>query len=155
MQAPWPIRWFANILWTLPAPTETWADIVGHLAWPALVLFLVIRYRIFLRRLSLILVDRLETDHIKFGWFEIRPNDQVIVLDPEDAADSSLQFEPVDIQRIERIFEFINTEENFDVLREWMNKTLGPALDIEEFTTLPAYARERERAFAEVEGLAL
>lgn len=154
VQAPWVIRWLAEILFTLPAPTNSWAAIIGSLAWPAVVLFLVIRFRRFISRFLWVIADRLERDHVKFGWFEIRANDQVTVLDPDESSESTLEFDPLDIERIERIFEFIADAANYDRLVQWLNKTYGNTLDIEDFLTLPEYASERERAFEEVEGLA-
>ena len=153
-QAPWLARWMGALLREIPAPNDSWAEIVGHLVWPLLALFLVFRFRRFLSIFLLTMANRMCTDHVKFGWFEIRPNDQVIVLDPKDAAESTLQFDPLDIQRMERLFEFIDDDENFERLVKWVETNLGPNVDLEDFLTLPKYANDRARAFEQVEGLA-
>lgn len=99
------------------------------------------------------LADRIKTDHVKLGWFEIRPNDEVLVLDPQNVGESTNEFDPADIQRIERMFEFIETEANFARLNEWGGTEIGIDVDIEDFLTLPVYASERAQAFERVEGL--
>lgn len=76
------------------------------------------------------------------------------MLDPDESSESTLEFDPLDIERIERIFEFIADAANYDRLVQWLNKTYGNTLDIEDFLTLPEYASEREKAFTQVEGLA-
>jgi len=154
VHAPWVVRWIAAVLNELPSPTESWAAIVDSLVWPLVLLFLVLRFRRFIRHFLWVMADRLERDHVKIGWFEIRANDQVTVLDPSDAGESTLEFSPDDIDRIEGIFAFINDAENFDRLKAWLNQTYGGALEIESFLTLPAYANQRELAYTQVEGLA-
>lgn len=153
-QAPWLARWIGAFLREIPAPNDSWAEIVGHLAWPLLALFLVYRFRGFLSKFLLTIADRIRTDHVKFGWFEIRPNDQVLVLDAEDASESTSEFDPSDIQRIERMFEFMADEDNFWRLMKWVETNVNSNLDIDDFLTLPIYDKDRERAFEQVEGLA-
>lgn len=154
VHAPWIVRWLAAVLNALPAPTDSWASIIGSLAWPLMMLLLVFRFRRFIRHFLWVIADRLERDHVKLGWFEIRANDQVTVLDSSGSGESTLEFSPEDIDRIEGIFEFIDDAENFDKLEAWLNQTYGGALEIESFLTLPAYASQRAQAYTEVEGLA-
>lgn len=151
--APYIVQWVAKTLWTIPAPTKSWADIVGHLVWPCLTLFLVLRFRISIRRMLNILIERLKTDHVKTPLFELTPNSQVIVLDPEDVAESTDHYDSDDVQRIEAIFSFIGTDDGWEKISNWVNENYGQALDIEDFVTNPDHAKERERAFREIEGL--
>lgn len=153
IQAPWVVQWLGEVLRTIPGPDEAWASIIGSLVWPALVLFIILRFRVFLRSFLTILLDRLPHDHLKIGMFELRPNDQVLVLDREDAGGSTEPFEPADVNRIERIFEFIADDEGLDRLVEWLVATNFEHIDIVDFVTLPQYAAERERAWNEIEGL--
>ncbi len=153
-QAPWLARWIGAFLREIPAPNDSWAEIIGHIAWPTLALFLIFRFRRFLSTLLLAIADRIRTDHVKIGWFEIRPNDQVIVLDAEEAAESTLELDPSDIQRIERMFEFLDDGDNFWRLVKWIETDVSQTVDIEDFLTLPIYASDRARAFEQVEGLA-
>ena len=100
-----------------------------------------------------ILADRLKDDHVKTPWFEIKRNDQVIKLDPEDPSGSTFDYDSFDINRIERLFEFVSSDKGFDRILDWTLQNLGEEVDIEDFLTLPQYASARERAFADVEGL--
>jgi hypothetical protein len=151
---PWFVRWIAAVLRALPGPTEAWADIVGHLAWPLVLVFLVLRFRRFLKLVLTTVADRVQTDHLKLGWFEIRHDDQIIVLDPQSVRESTLSIDEKDVGRIERLFEFIDDARNFDTLALWVARNVEEAADIEDFLTQPIHANSRERAFSEVEGLA-
>ncbi|PDH65698.1 MAG: hypothetical protein CNE89_11040 [Sphingomonadaceae bacterium MED-G03] len=148
-------KYVAKILWTLPAPTETWADIVGHIAWPIVVVFLVLRFRIFIRSILSTLLDRLKTDDVKVGVFEITKGSTVINLDPQSTEESTFSLEPEDVQRIESIFEFMATDEGAYQVIDWVNNRFGEEFDIEDFLTLPDYANDREEAFNEIGGLKL
>lgn len=154
IEAPWTVRWIAAVLRALPAPTEAWASIIGSLAWPLVLLVLIYRFRRFIRHYLWIIADRLEKDHVKFGWLELKPNDQVTLLDPSRSGESTLEFDPADVERIERIFEFIDDAGNFAKLKVWIRNTYGRAVDIEEFLTNPSYATHRLEAFRQLEGLA-
>jgi hypothetical protein len=154
-QAPWAIRWVAAVLRALPGPTDAWADIVGHLAWPLLIFFLVLRFRWFLRSFLYTVLDRAKRDHMKLGPFEFSPHeDELIVLDQTDFNESTGSFEAADIARIERLFEFVDDPEGLKGLTDWLNAKFGADASIENFLTSPKYASERAIAFDEVEGLA-
>ncbi|MBY0519935.1 MAG: hypothetical protein K2P79_05865, partial [Sphingomonas sp.] len=140
----------AAVLRTIPAPTETWASIIGHLAWPAVTLFLIVRFRAYLRLILDTLVSRLPHDNLKFGPFEMTANSEIYVLDPDEADESTYRYETEDIQRIERLFEFISKTENYDKLRSWLNQNVDRKLDVGDFLTLPTYANERQRAVTEL-----
>lgn len=99
------------------------------------------------------MADRLERDHVKLGWFEIRAQDQVTVLDPSVSGESTLSFQPDDIDHVERILEFIADSANFSKLSEWVENTYGKDVDLEDFLTNPSYANHRAQAFRQVEGL--
>ncbi|GGN51340.1 hypothetical protein GCM10011349_23830 [Novosphingobium indicum] len=95
----------------------------------------------------------MQRDHVKLGPFELRPNDDVLVLDPDAAGESTLEYDSDDVQRIERMFEFIDDTEGLCGLTEWLNQSGYQELDIIDFLTLPEYALAREKAWNEVEGL--
>lgn len=154
VHAPWIVSWIAKVLTSLPSPTESWAAIIDSLAWPVVTMIIIFRFRRFIRHYLWVIADRLERDHVKLGWFEIRANDQVTVLDPSESGESTLEFSPDDIARIEAMFEFIGDAGNFTKLEAWVNQTFAGSLDIESFLTMPGYASERKQAFSEVEGLA-
>lgn len=153
IEAPFVVQWIAEALWTIPSPNEAWANIIGDVVWPALALFVILRFRVFIRRFLNILADRLPHDHVKIGMFELRPNDQVLVLDSDAASDSTEAFDPADVHRIERIFEFTADDEGFFRLVEWLETSNLSQIDVVDFVTLPQYAEERERAWSEVKGL--
>lgn len=139
--------WTGKVLWAIPAPTDTWAAIIGSLAWPGVLLFLVIRYRRYLRSFLDTIATRLQTDHVKLGPFEFTPKSEVIALDPEDVDESTEHYDPADIERIERLFEFISDASGFGKLRAWVNENVEDALNIGNFLTDPDYATHREEAY--------
>lgn len=155
MEAPWLIRWISTILWTLPAPTEHWAAIVTSLVWPGVLLFLVLRFRLFIRQILTTLVARIKTDHIKVGPFELTPGSAIVALDPEATDESTEHYEPADVHRIEAMFEFMSNEEGEVKVLDWLSDNLGGGVDVDDFLTLPAHANDRARACAEIEGLDL
>jgi hypothetical protein len=136
-------RWFM----ALPSPTEEWAHIVSALAWPLVLAFFLVRYRGYLRRFLDTVAERLKTDKVKLGPFELTPNSEVIALDPEDAAESTETYAPEDIERIERLFEFITEPGEFRKLADWVAQNVDPKLDIGSFLTEPPYATQREQAY--------
>lgn len=153
-QAPWIVRWIAALLRALPGPTDAWADIIGHLAWPLVILFLVLRFRWFLRNFLFTILDRAKRDHMKLGPFEFSPHeDELLVLDEREFEESTSSFDAADIQRIERLFEFIDEPEGLAQLAEWTEQNLAQHISIENFLTNPTYASERAKAFDEIEGL--
>lgn len=96
----------------------------------------------------------MRTDNVKIGIFELTANADVFVLDPSGADESTAEFDPSDIHRIERMFEFVSaTEDGLERLQDWLNQSGAETLDVVELLELPIYAGLRERAFAEVEGL--
>lgn len=130
----------------IPGPTDEWADLVGNVAWPGVVVFLVTRYRTFLRKFLDTIATRIRTDHVRIGMFEMTPNSEVIALDPETVGDSTDHYEPADIERIERLFEFIAQPDGFRKMTTWMNEQVSETLEIADFLTAPEYATQRETA---------
>jgi len=139
--------WTGKVLWAIPAPTDTWASIIDSLAWPSVLLFLVIRYRRYLRSFLDTIAARLQTDHVKLGPFEFTPKSDVIALDPDDVDESTEHYDPADIERIEALFEFISDASGFGKLRTWVNENVEDALNIGNFLTDPEYATQREEAY--------
>jgi hypothetical protein len=143
----------SDMLRKIPAPTTEWAAIVGHIAWPSVAVFITLRFRIFIRKFLNTLLERIKTDHVKIGLFELTPNSPVMVLDPVDVSESTDHYDSDDIQRIEAIFSFIDTESGWEKISEWVNQNFDPTLDIEDFITHPDHAKERAQAFDDIEGL--
>lgn len=139
-----------KILRAIPAPTETWASIISSLAWPVLLIFLVTRYRTYLRSFLDTIAARLQTDHVKLGPFEFTPKSDVIALDPANVDESTEHYDPQDIERIERLFEFIADASGFGRLRAWVDEHLREDLEIGDFLTSPEYATQREEAYRAV-----
>ncbi len=153
IEAPWIVQWVSEVLRTIPSANEAWASIVGSLAWPALALFMLLRFRFFIRRYLEILAHRLETDHVEFGIFKLRPNDEVIVLEKDSATASTERLDAADVDRIEQIFEFIADAAGLAELEDWLKRADLTHIDIVDFLTLPRYAPERELAWNAIEGL--
>lgn len=152
--APDAVRWFGAVLREIPGPTDGWAEIVSSAWWPLLILLLAFWFRRHLQSILATLAERMRTDNVRFGIFELTSNADVIVLDPADAGESTDVFDPADIHRIERMFEFISaTDDGLERLQDWLNQSGAETLDVVELLELPIYAPLRERAFAEVEGL--
>ena len=59
IEVPWLVQWGAEVLRTIPSANEAWASIVGHLAWPALALFVLLRFQGSFRQRTTAAIDRL------------------------------------------------------------------------------------------------
>ncbi|API58073.1 hypothetical protein BSL82_01155 [Tardibacter chloracetimidivorans] len=153
--APLVARWIGSFLRAIPGPSEAWADIVGHLAWPVVAVFLVYRFRRYLRVFLGTIANRLQTDHIKIGTFEFTPNSPVWVLDPDEVDESTFAFDGDDVRRIEAIFEFVGQNDGYHKVMKWLNQATTGSLKLEDFVTRPEYATLRARAFREIEGLSI
>lgn len=151
MEVPSVIKWVADVLWALPAPTESWANIIGSLAWPGTTLFVVIRFRRYIRNFLNTLSERLVTDHVKIGLFELTPNSEVIRLD-QKADDEESGHTIADQANMELLFEFISEPANDATLQVWLNENFGPALSLVDFLTEEPYAGARARAVSDLMG---
>lgn len=145
MQAPASVQWISDVLRTLPGPTDAWAEIVGHLAWPTVVVFLVFRFRRYLRIVLNTIADRLVTDHVKLGPFELTPNSEVIVLDGTEP-DADSPYSGDDLDNIERLFEFIGAKDGLDKLDGWIAANLNDRPSVVEMLTTPSYSEARVQA---------
>jgi hypothetical protein len=135
-----------RILESIPGPTDNWTAIVGHLAWPLLVLFVILRFSRELSQLIEVLADRVRNDTIRWGSAEITKNTNVVTLDPAAAGNSTDEYEPDDIDTVEKLFELMATEDGYIMLSKWVGDHMGSALAIDNFLTLPKYASERAAA---------
>lgn len=151
MNAPYVVRWVACILWAIPAPTAAWASIIGSLAWPITIAVLIFRFRRYIRIFLNTVADRLVTDHVKIGPFELTPNSQVIRLDGDDTPDDS-EYAPDDLHRMEQLFEFIADPSGDDRLRSWVGQRFNSELELVEFLMDPAYADDRAQAVRDLIG---
>ncbi|MFL6739308.1 MAG: hypothetical protein ACJ8E4_08660 [Sphingomicrobium sp.] len=137
-------RWLA--IW--PAPTEHFAGLAGDIAWPLVVVYFLTRYSAHLKGFLDTVSERLKRDRVKMGPFELVPNTEVIALDRQAVNQSTETYLPDDIERVERLFEFITEPDNFSRLLEWMAKNVDPDVEVGSFLTEPPYANQREAAYA-------
>jgi hypothetical protein len=135
-----------SFLMSIPGPTDNWAAIVGHLAWPVFGLISIWLFRDILNKVGEILADRLRHSNIRVGQLEITSNAEVVNLDKSAVELGQEPYAPDDIDKIERLFEFIAEEGGFVALSKWVADNMGPAMDIDNFLTLPDYASDRAAA---------
>lgn len=148
MEPPWIIQWIASVLNGLPSPTSAWADIVGHLVWPLALVFLIVRFRLYLKRILDTITSRMTTDDFKIGPFEMTANSQVLVLDPDGGQATALGDALDDIDHIDRLLEFIADVDGLAKLKMWVGDKVGTGVDMEDFVTEPTYASDRKDAVA-------
>jgi len=146
MEPPELILLIGAVLREIPAPTQSWADIIGHISWPIMVLFLILRFRAFLRTFLQTLADRLVTDDVKIGPFELTANSEVLVLDANEL-DPSSEFTGDDVTHIEALFEFMGEKGNEARISQWLNENGLQTLDIVDFLTEAIYADRRAEAY--------
>ena len=145
MQAPDWIQWVGAVLREIPGPTEGWADIIGHVAWPITIAWLVVRFRHSLRRLIEILIIRFKNDDIGIAnVLSVTRNSTLVPLD-SDGEDGV-----TDAAITERLLEYISDSANVPHVNEWLNQQGRQALNIREFITLPEYADLRMRAYQDL-----
>lgn len=131
----------SNWLLDLPAPTETWADIIKSLAWPTTLLTIVSAFRRPLRTAAFYLARRFKTDHIKAGIFQINAATELIPLNEADR----------DHKRIEALWEFVGaSDENWNHLLSWIAQKIATGIEIEDFLAEGMFAPERELAYAQL-----
>lgn len=128
----------------IPGPTEAWADIVGHLAWPVTLIFLVIRFRKALQQGVEKIAKRLETDDVQAYGLSLKRPASVVPLVPgePESVDQS------DAAVIEILFELIDDERNYDRLTAWVAQAFTNQVDVDAFLTDEAYVRERREALS-------
>jgi hypothetical protein len=136
----------SKLLLTIPAPTKEWADIIGHLAWPLTIAWLVVRYRHTIRRLAEIIIARAQTDNLNIAnIFSITPqNTNFVPLAPKGTADRGDPF----IR--EKLLEFIQDSGNISKIERWLETKGRAGLKIVELVTHIEYAGLRESAYNEL-----
>ena len=140
------------ILTSVPAPTDSWAKIIGDLAWPALVGFLVLRFRSQLGEFANTLATRAKSDqNVRLGPFAFERGNEVVILDRAGVQESTETFEPDDIEIIEALYEFVADKAGSDALKAWISANLDPPIQLDEFLTSPEYAIERSSAYRDME----
>lgn len=148
MQAPDWVRWIAAILREIPGPTESWAAIIGDLAWPVAIAWGVVRFRHSLRRLIEILIIRFRHDDLGIAnVLSITRNSTLVPLESrgDDAG--------TDAAVTERLLEYLGEADNVTHIQTWLNQQGRQALDIVEFVTRSEYADLRLNAYrALIEG---
>lgn len=141
MEAPAWIKWIGAVLREVPGPTEAWADIIGHLAWPLTIAWIVVRFRHSLRRLLEILIIRFKSDDLGIAnVLSVTRNSTLVPLDSGENGGS-------DAFVTERLLEFMGEAENFESVQRWLVEEGRQNLDIVEFITQSEFADLRQRAF--------
>ena len=132
----------------VPGPTEAWADIVGHVAWPLTVLFLVFSFRRELSRAAGTLSRRVASGDVKLGPLALTgAQDSLKPLAPRGADPTPRSDDAV----IEALFEVMADGDGLGRLTVWVGQnTKAPDLDV--FLNDPIYATARERALAALRG---
>ena len=137
------IHWVSSILRDIPAPTEHWATIIGNVAWPALIGWLVVRFRHSLRRLLEILIIRFKRDDIDIAnVLKVTSNSRLVPL--QQTGDTEVS----DAAVTERLLEYLGDNANVHKLNQWLNDHGRDALEVREFITQSEYADLREKAYA-------
>jgi hypothetical protein len=127
----------------IPGPTEAWADIVGHLAWPVTTIFLIVRFREALGVAAEVLASRLATDDVKGFGISLTKPASVVTLAPGTPDPS----DPSDANVTEVLFETINRDPDFyGRLEEWVASTLGDEASLATFLAGSDYVKERGAA---------
>ena len=135
------VHWFSDILRDIPAPTSEWAAIIGHLAWPLTIAWLVVRFRHSLRRMIEILLIRFKRDDIDIASIlRVTANSTFVPLQTGNIDATS------DASVTESLLEYISDNANLPSLNAWLNQQGRSALDVREFITQPEYADLRQRA---------
>ncbi|WP_031551288.1 hypothetical protein [Parvularcula oceani] len=134
-----------DVLRAIPAPTEEWSEIVGHLAWPVTLILFASLLRKEVQSAAGTIARRLETDDIEAGGFRMKSGDSQYDLgdDEDDHAEPDLFGHESDI--IETIFEFLSIEGNYSRLVDWMEANLDKGHSIDDFLTATEFADERLR----------
>ena len=133
----------------IPGPTEAWADIVGHVAWPLTVLALVFAFRRELRRAAGTLSRRFASGDVKLGPFSLSgAQDSVRPLAPKDEAASLASDSAV----TEALFEAMGDGDGLAELTGWVRTHVTGAPDLEVFLNDATYASLRRRALAALGG---
>lgn len=118
---------FAWRLWAIPAPSRTWVDLIVGLAWPAVLLFGLVRYAPDLRRALDAFVPRLGTDDVKVAGVEvsrrIRPSDEEVMW-----------------------LGWVNAPEQRAALDRWIAAHCNPVPDTFQFISSSLYATHRSEA---------
>ena len=133
----------------IPGPTDAWAEIVGHLAWPVTLLILVFAFRTEVGRAAGSLAKRFGSGDIKLGAFSLSgPEDSVKPL----VAGSVPASEVGDDAVTERLFETMAVGNGLERLTEWVRAFAPEAASLEVFLNDPNYATLRLRALRALEG---
>ena|GEM_PF-3847432 len=133
----------------LPAPTEEWASIIGSLAWPLVIVFLVLRFRIFLRAFLEAIAERLPHDDLEFGAFKMSKHTRVVSLAEDDSDGSASEIHDQEKRRrIETLFEVLGTDDGAEALVRWIVENMPRDIDIEDFLTNDLYDNQRAQALA-------
>lgn len=146
MEAPEWIQRIAAVMRAIPAPNDSWAEIIGHLAWPVTIAWVILRFRHSIRRLIEILIIRFKSDDLGIAnVLTVTRNSTLVPLDSGSDGDT-------DAYITERLLEYLSEHSNFATVQQWLNQQGRQALDIVEFITESEYADLRARAYRALVG---
>lgn len=146
----WLVEFFeliGTLLRAIPAPNETWAEIIGHVAWPITTVTVVVVMRRELKRIAATLNERLA----KSG-FEISPSGvsfpapDVVDLDQPQVADPSAP--PGDDEVRVRLIAWVAEEDHLNKLKAWLSENGQEFQKLRRFLIEQKYAMLHRKAFS-------
>jgi hypothetical protein len=118
----------ATVLRGFPAPTESWATIITGLAWPLVVLAIILRWSGELSAALASIARRIrDGESVKTPWLEL-PG-----AAPVDPADTTRR----DVRRL------LSSQLTRVAAAKWMRDNLPPGTDSLDFETSPSYVKQR------------
>ena len=132
----------------IPGPTDAWAEIVGHVAWPVTVIGFAFILRRELKRAGSHLAERLRTDDFSGLGFSVRQPTQVSELAQRDQPPTASDDPAVK----EQLLEFAESEPGYRKMIIWAARNLGADVTMDAFLNEFAYIMDRKRALEELTG---
>lgn len=143
-------RW----LLALPAPSDSWAKLIGAIAWPSAIL--LIAWWLFepLELAARKLAARFETDDLELGKFLKVTSRPVTTYSPEAVSQQPDSPEAADVNHAEALLEYAaESGEHVENVLNWIFEHVGSDVDVEAFFYDDAFAPQRKAAYIElVEG---
>ena len=136
----------------MPAPTDSWARLIGAIAWPAAIL--AIAWWLFepIELAAKKLAARFETDDVEFGkWVKVTSTKGVATYSATAVTQQPNTPEAADVNHAEALLEYAaESEEQAIKVLEWIHNHVGPNFDVEAFFQDDAFAPKRSEAYIEL-----
>ena len=134
----------------VPGPTEAWADIIGHLAWPVTALILIVCFREGIGRAVDLLASRFGSDDVETPLFKLSrkaDNRPLAKGSPEGVAIAEM----TDAMVAERLWEIADDSTGYDRIASWLTCDAGDDHDLDDFLTLDRHVMLRRKALIALE----